>query len=150
MFVFQVQWLEAKISLSPVVNDIYQMYGRKPVDFIRNLACKIYGDLLAVYKFRVLRVYADTSRKNKTRSPLNELDPIGCGIIKCNVVIDARRNVYIHFQIIDLLNLYYDRHKQLIQDSETKIKLTRDQFHNYAAEVIDAFGSQANANGGRR
>lgn len=68
-----------KINLSGVINELYIEEGRDVSGFIRALARKFYGDLLAKFKFEVKRVYTDRNQ----RKSLAEIDPTGIAIIKC-------------------------------------------------------------------
>lgn len=42
-----------------MINEVYADYASKPAEFVKEVACKIYGDLLSEYKFCVKRVYTD-------------------------------------------------------------------------------------------
>lgn len=81
----QTQWLVEEVQLSGLINQLYDENGNSAAGFIRAIVCKMYGDLLSKYKFRVLRVYEDGTRQ--TRKSLEQLDPTGCKLIKCNFQI---------------------------------------------------------------
>uniref|UniRef100_A0A915ISI0 Uncharacterized protein n=1 Tax=Romanomermis culicivorax TaxID=13658 RepID=A0A915ISI0_ROMCU len=70
-------WLVEKVNIAPVINDIYIQSGQSIIGFVKELVKKVYGDLLAVYKFNVQRNYIDRNQ----RESLEHLDPIGRQII---------------------------------------------------------------------
>jgi len=123
-----LDWLIEKINLAPTINEIYSDKASKPTEFIKEIARKMYGDLLSEYKFTVKRVYTD----RRQRKDLNELDPVGVKMIKY------------------ILDLYYSRHRDKICPVDSNIPLSNAQFHDLASELIDAFGSQANCKQGRK
>lgn len=68
--------------MKKLVNDIYKDKGTKPDLFFKTLISRMYGDLMAFYKFRVSRKYDQQESRRMTRYPLSDLDPTGVQIIK--------------------------------------------------------------------
>uniref|UniRef100_A0A915HKP3 Uncharacterized protein n=1 Tax=Romanomermis culicivorax TaxID=13658 RepID=A0A915HKP3_ROMCU len=56
-------WLVEKVNIAPVINNIYIPSGQSVIEFVKELVKKVYGDLLAVYKFNVQCNYADSNQR---------------------------------------------------------------------------------------
>lgn len=65
-------------DITDFINSVYTEYGKCPNTFFRELASKIYGDLLSKFKFSVIRAYADDHRT--TRDPMESFDQSGYNI----------------------------------------------------------------------